>query len=180
VSNTWSTPQTQGDAPSAREGHSAAAIGKCIFVFGGCGSHECYFNDVHILDTCKLQLLLQWCAVRASWFVHRIPLICCLVSATMTWCKAATSGNHPAPRDSHSMSSWNTKLIVLGGEDASNTFLCDIYILDSGKLVVHFVEPSLLLQNLLQKEQVWVKFMFPVFVHCTWGPKPGIKIDWQW
>jgi hypothetical protein len=47
-------------------------------------------------------------------------------------------------------------------------------------LVVHFVEPSLLLQNLLQKEQVWVKFMFPVFVHCTWGPKPGIKIDWQW
>jgi hypothetical protein len=154
VSNTWSTPQTQGDAPSAREGHSAAAIGKCIFVFGGCGSHECYFNDVHILDTCKLQLLLQWCAVRASWFVHRIPLICCLVSATMTWCKAATSGNHPAPRDSHSMSSWNTKLIVLGGEDASNTFLCDIYILDSGKLAVHFVEPSLLLQTLLQEEQV--------------------------
>ncbi|KAH9555526.1 hypothetical protein CY35_08G118200 [Sphagnum magellanicum] len=106
VSNTWSTPQTQGDAPSAREGHSAAAIGKCIYVFGGCGSHECYFNDVHILDT-----------------------------STMTWCKAATSGNHPAPRDSHSMSSWNTKLIVLGGEDASNTFLCDIYILDSETFV---------------------------------------------
>ena len=50
----------------------------------------------------------------------------------MRWVKVSTSGNHPAARDSHSMSSWNNKLIVLGGEDASNSFLSDIYILDTG------------------------------------------------
>jgi hypothetical protein len=31
------------------------------------------------------------------------------------------------------MSSWNNNLIVLGGEDAANSFLSDIYILDTGK-----------------------------------------------
>lgn len=51
----------------------------------------------------------------------------------MTWRKVTTTGNHPAPRDSHSMSSWNNNLIVLGGEDAANSFLSDIYILDTGK-----------------------------------------------
>lgn len=50
----------------------------------------------------------------------------------MTWRKVITTGSHPAPRDSHSMSSWNNNLIVLGGEDAANSFLSDIYILDTG------------------------------------------------
>ncbi|CAM6047345.1 unnamed protein product [Sphagnum compactum] len=110
VTNTWSTPKVQGDAPSAREGHSAALIGTNIYIFGGCGkssddSEESYYNDLYILDT-----------------------------KTFTWAKAATSGTLPSPRDSHSMSSWNNKLFVLGGEDGSNSFLADAYVLDAGTL----------------------------------------------
>jgi hypothetical protein len=64
VTNTWSTPKVQGDAPSAREGHSAALIGTNIYIFGGCGkssddSEESYYNDLYILDTSKPSLSLQ-------------------------------------------------------------------------------------------------------------------------
>lgn len=56
VTNTWSVPQTTGDAPSAREGHSAAVIGTRMYIFGGCGkandgSDDSYFNDLHYLET---------------------------------------------------------------------------------------------------------------------------------
>ncbi|KAG0616185.1 hypothetical protein M758_5G097000 [Ceratodon purpureus] len=113
VSNQWSVPSTTGDAPSAREGHAAAVIGTRMYIFGGCGklndgSDDSYFNDLYYLET---------------------------ASEPMRWVKVSTSGNHPAARDSHSMSSWNNKLIVLGGEDASNSFLSDIYILDTDSFV---------------------------------------------
>lgn len=58
------------------------------------------------------------------------------LSETFTWAKAATSGTLPSPRDSHSMSSWNNKLFVLGGEDGSNSFLADAYVLDAGKRIM--------------------------------------------
>eukprot|EP00250_Pteridium_aquilinum_P005159 c15297_g2_i1 orf=15-2003(+) len=107
TTNTWSKPQVGGDGPAPREGHSAALIGHILFIFGGCGktgdeSEEIYFNDLYMLDTVKLH-----------------------------WTKALTKGTPPAPRDSHTCSAWNTKLIVLGGEDASDSYLADVHILDT-------------------------------------------------
>lgn len=56
----------------------------------------------------------------------------CFRSGTLIWTKAATHGTAPAPRDSHTCSSFKNKFIVLGGEDSSNSYLSDIYILDAG------------------------------------------------
>lgn len=109
-SNNWSSPTTRGEGPAAREGHSAALIGHRLFVFGGCGrspddQEETYFNDLYVLDT-----------------------------STLIWIKAATRGPAPAPRDSHTCSSYKNNFIVLGGEDSSNSYLSDIYILNADTL----------------------------------------------
>lgn len=50
------TPYVKGEGPEAREGHSAALIGKRLFIFGGCGKSfdtpvEEYFDDLYILNT---------------------------------------------------------------------------------------------------------------------------------
>eukprot|EP00249_Psilotum_nudum_P013942 c24589_g1_i1 orf=335-1936(-) len=107
VTNTWSKPETQGEGPAPREGHSAALIGHQLFIFGGCGkssddSEEIYYNDLFILDTARL-----------------------------IWTRATTKGIPPTPRDSHTCSAWNNKLVVLGGEDASDSYLSDVHILDT-------------------------------------------------
>lgn len=54
ASHTWISPSVRGDGPGAREGHSAALIGKRLFIFGGCGkygNHEIYYDDLYILNT---------------------------------------------------------------------------------------------------------------------------------
>ncbi|KAK2989336.1 hypothetical protein RJ640_015047 [Escallonia rubra] len=100
-----------GEGPEAREGHSAALIGKRLFIFGGCGkssnsSDEEYFDDVYILNT-----------------------------ETWVWKCAGTSGTPPAKRDSHTCSSWRNKIIVIGGEDRHDYYLSDVHILDTDTLV---------------------------------------------
>lgn len=54
ASNTWISPSLRGDRPNPREGHSAALIGKRLFIFGGCGKYddtEIYYDDVYVLNT---------------------------------------------------------------------------------------------------------------------------------
>ncbi|OVA14594.1 Kelch repeat type 1 [Macleaya cordata] len=109
--NTWISPSLRGEGPEAREGHSAALIGKRLFIFGGCGkspdhSAEVYYNDLYILDT-----------------------------ETLVWRRAVTSGTPPSARDSHTCSSWKHKIIVIGGEDASDYYLSDVHILDTDSLI---------------------------------------------
>eukprot|EP01018_Ginkgo_biloba_P035302 Gb_19518 [translate_table: standard] len=109
--NTWIQPNLSGEGPAAREGHSAALIDHRLFIFGGCGkaqdeSEEIYYNDLYILDT-----------------------------ITLSWTRAATTGIPPSPRDSHTCSSWKNKIIVLGGEDASDYYLSDVHILDADTLM---------------------------------------------
>ena len=53
ASNTWVSPSLRGDGPEAREGHSAALIGKRLFIFGGCAkveNSEIYYDDLYILN----------------------------------------------------------------------------------------------------------------------------------
>lgn len=58
ASHTWISPSLRGDGPEAREGHSAALVGKRLIIFGGCGksannNDEIYYNDLYILNTGK-------------------------------------------------------------------------------------------------------------------------------
>ncbi|XVE54676.1 hypothetical protein DITRI_Ditri03aG0101200 [Diplodiscus trichospermus] len=108
--HTWICPSVRGEGPEAREGHSAALVGKRLFIFGGCGkssdnNDEIYYNDLYILNT-----------------------------ETYVWKCAATSGNPPSARDSHTCSSWKNKIIVIGGEDGHDYYLSDVHILDADTL----------------------------------------------
>lgn len=56
ASHTWTSPTIRGDGPEAREGHSAAVVGRRLYIFGGCGksadnNNEVYYNDLYILNT---------------------------------------------------------------------------------------------------------------------------------
>lgn len=56
ASHTWIFPSLRGDGPEAREGHSAALVGKRLFIFGGCGksadnNEEIYYSDLYVLNT---------------------------------------------------------------------------------------------------------------------------------
>lgn len=53
-------------------------------------------------------------------------------SENFIWERAVTSGTPPSARDSHTCASWRNKLIVLGGEDASDYYLSDVFVLDTG------------------------------------------------
>jgi N-acetylneuraminic acid mutarotase len=55
-SMTWTRPQTTGDKPSARSGHTLTAIGTKLYLFGGGVWNEDEgwvhkHNDIHVLDT---------------------------------------------------------------------------------------------------------------------------------
>ncbi|CAN4088355.1 unnamed protein product [Withania somnifera] len=106
--NTWISPTLRGDRPSPREGHSAALIGKRLFIFGGCGKFddaELYYDDVYILNT-----------------------------ETFVWKRIVPSGIPPSKRECHSCSSWNGKIIIIGGEDTSKFYQSDVHVLDTDTL----------------------------------------------
>ncbi|KAK4735495.1 hypothetical protein R3W88_009756 [Solanum pinnatisectum] len=107
-SNTWIAPSLRGDPPNPREGHSAALIGKRLFIFGGCGNidgAEIFYDDVYVLNT-----------------------------ETFMWKRIVPSGIPPSKRESHSCSSWNNKIIIIGGEDTSSFYQSDVHILDTDTL----------------------------------------------
>lgn len=118
LSNTWIVPAVNGEGPRAREGHGAALVGKRLFIFGGCGislENQCeeYMNDVYILDT-----------------------------EIFVWKCAKTTGIIPSPRDNHTCSTWRNKIIVIGGEDTSDCYLSDVYMLDSDTLLWERIDTS--------------------------------------
>lgn len=107
-SNTWIAPSLRGDPPNPREGHSAALIGKRLFIFGGCGNidgAEIFYDDVYVLNT-----------------------------ETFMWKHIVPSGIPPSKRESHSCSSWNNKIIIIGGQDTSSFYQSDVHILDTDTL----------------------------------------------
>ncbi|XP_047265784.1 kelch domain-containing protein 3 isoform X1 [Capsicum annuum] len=107
-SNTWISPSLRGDRPNPREGHSAAFIGKRLFIFGGCGKFddaEIFYDDVYVLNT-----------------------------ETLVWKRIVPSGIPPSKRESHSCSSWNSKIIIIGGQDTSNYYQSDVHIFDADTL----------------------------------------------
>ena len=47
---TWEQAYVAGTTPSARSRHSATAVGRNLYVFGG-GDETRVFNDVYVLNT---------------------------------------------------------------------------------------------------------------------------------
>jgi len=64
-----------------------------------------------------------------------VTVLLCCITENLIWERAVTSGTPPSPRDSHTCSTWNKKIIVLGGEDQSDCYLSDVYMLDAGILI---------------------------------------------
>lgn len=63
-------------------------------------------------------------------------IVFCCFSEELIWRHVMTSGNPPSGRDSHTCSSWRNKLIVIGGEDSSDCYLSDVYVLDTGTCLI--------------------------------------------
>ncbi|XP_060206529.1 uncharacterized protein LOC132634270 isoform X3 [Lycium barbarum] len=102
--NAWISPSLRG-GPTPREGHSATLIGERLFIFGGCGKFndtEIYYDDVYVLNT-----------------------------DTLVWKHLAPSGTPPSKRETHACSSWNNKMIIIGGEDTNHNYLSDVHVLDT-------------------------------------------------
>ncbi|CAM9686602.1 kelch domain-containing protein 3 isoform X1 [Lethenteron reissneri] len=83
----WLRPHVSGPVPGARDGHSAAALRKCMYIFGGYEQlADCFSNDVHKMDT-----------------------------TTMTWTLIHALGGLPRWRDFHSATFIGQKMYVFGG-----------------------------------------------------------------
>lgn len=77
ASNTWIAPSLRGDPPNPREGHSAALIGKRLFIFGGCGNidgTEIFYDDVYVLNT-GLSLRMYFIKV-VNGRLHLASMVC--------------------------------------------------------------------------------------------------------
>jgi hypothetical protein len=100
---TWSAPATQGDAPSPRAAHAAAAVGGRMLLFGGRDASG-RTNDTHALDI-----------------------------ATMTWTRAAEGAAAPAKRSFHTLVSLHPHpgAACFGGIGADDAQLDSLDILDA-------------------------------------------------
>ncbi|ONM31636.1 Galactose oxidase/kelch repeat superfamily protein [Zea mays] len=83
---TWSSPEVRGGhAPAPRDSHSAVAVGRRLFVFGGdCGDR--YHGDVDVLDV-----------------------------DTMAWSMFPVKGASPGVRAGHAAMSVGSKVYIIGG-----------------------------------------------------------------
>lgn len=98
----WSSPETQGPAPSPRQGHSAILIGNNLVIHGGfklredqlktCGLYQgtptntSYLSDIRVLDT-----------------------------ETLIWSRLRISGEPPDARYGHTLNISGSDIIMFGG-----------------------------------------------------------------
>ncbi|KFZ50484.1 Rab9 effector protein with kelch motifs, partial [Podiceps cristatus] len=100
---TWESPEVGGIQPLPRTFHtSSAAIGDCLYVFGGGdkGAEPVADQRLHVFDT-----------------------------ATLTWSQPDTRGDPPSPRHGHAVVAVGTKLFIHGGL-AGDVFYNDLFCID--------------------------------------------------
>ncbi|XP_062929464.1 rab9 effector protein with kelch motifs [Mobula hypostoma] len=100
----WRNPAVNGTPPTPRTCHSStAAIGDCLFAFGGGdkGAEPVQDTQLHAFD-----------------------------KATLSWSQIPTEGEPPAPRHGHVMVSVGSKLFIHGGL-AGDKFFNDMYTIDT-------------------------------------------------
>ncbi|EFJ19411.1 hypothetical protein SELMODRAFT_419092, partial [Selaginella moellendorffii] len=137
--------------------HSSTAVKSKLYVFGGTDGTS-PLNDLFVLDTAtntwgKPDVFGDVPALREG---HSASLIgdnlFVFGGYTFVWKKISTTGVSPIPQDSHTCSFYKNCFVVMGGEDAGNAYLNDVYILDTAML---FVVPAEVLEgqvNLLRVE----------------------------
>ncbi|KAF3930195.1 hypothetical protein ABW20_dc0101887 [Dactylellina cionopaga] len=107
--NSWSQLDCIGYIPSPREGHSAALVGDTMYVFGGRSNDGTDLGDLA---------------------AFRIP--------SRRWYTFQNMGPSPSPRSGHSMTTYGSKIIVLGGEPSVQAThpeeLTYVYLLDTAKI----------------------------------------------
>ncbi|NXG49140.1 RABEK protein, partial [Psilopogon haemacephalus] len=100
---TWESPEVSGVQPLPRTFHtSSAAIGDCLYVFGGGdkGAEPVKDQRLHVFDT-----------------------------ATLAWSQPDTDEEPPSPRHGHIMAAVGTKLFIHGGL-AGDIFYNDLFCID--------------------------------------------------
>ncbi|NXS52616.1 RABEK protein, partial [Brachypteracias leptosomus] len=101
---TWESPAVSGEPPLPRTFHSsAAALGGCLYVFGGGekGAEPVRDQRLHVFDT-----------------------------ATLTWSQPETRGDPPSPRHGHTVAALGMKLFIHGGL-AGEIFYSDLFCIDT-------------------------------------------------
>lgn len=113
---TWSKPETTGDRPTARSGHTLTAIGKKLYLFGGgvWNENEGWvhkYNDVYVFDT-----------------------------ETMHWTKPVCTGNVESSTFPISFSVGRYLFIFGGGSKPNHCVTNDLYVLDTASY--HWNSPT--------------------------------------
>ncbi|RVD90109.1 uncharacterized protein DFL_001085 [Arthrobotrys flagrans] len=107
--NSWAQLDCIGYIPSPREGHSAALVGDTMYVFGGRSNDGTDLGDLA---------------------AFRIP--------SRRWYTFQNMGPSPSSRSGHSMTTYGSRVVVLGGEPSVQTNnpeeLAFVYILDTAKI----------------------------------------------
>ncbi|XP_067825817.1 rab9 effector protein with kelch motifs isoform X1 [Heptranchias perlo] len=105
----WRSPAVNGTPPTPRTCHcSTAAIGDCLYVFGGGdkGAEPVQDPQLHAFD-----------------------------KATLSWSQRSTEGRPPAPRHGHVMVAIGSKLFIHGGL-AGDKFFNDMYAIDTAAVIM--------------------------------------------
>eukprot|EP01047_Picozoa_sp_COSAG01_P047120 COSAG01_NODE_4475_length_4988_cov_16.399264_4_plen_279_part_00 len=111
----WEQPPADGTPPLPRAGHTAAAVGSTIYIFGGSGqmahsSGRRFLNDVHALDT-----------------------------RTNEWRRCTCGGAVPPARAGHALVEKAGNMYIVGGADAKSLF-SDVAVLNVNRMEKFAVE----------------------------------------
>jgi len=105
ATNTWNVVSAAGAAPCPRIGHTAAAVGSSIYIFGGRSAKEVgegSMNDIHRFDT-----------------------------ETSAWTPERVQGSTPPARSFHAMTSDSKRYIYLFGGCGEGGRLRDLFVYDT-------------------------------------------------
>ncbi|XP_078255008.1 kelch domain-containing protein 3 isoform X2 [Rhinoraja longicauda] len=124
-SHSWSTPKVHGSIPGARDGHSACALGKSMFIFGGYEQLgiPARWRDFHSATVLGSRMyVFGGRADRFGPFHSNNEIYCNRIEVfdteTNHWLELPAAQFLPEGRRSHSAFAYNSELYIFGGYNA--------------------------------------------------------------
>jgi serine/threonine protein kinase/N-acetylneuraminic acid mutarotase len=167
---TWKPVEIQPNTPTPRQYHTAVAVGKKIYIFGGNDRKSNYFNELYSFDTetrvwekkvpnqrgCKPPVLSRHTAAAHGKKIYFFggqnlenPFLNDTYSVdveTLSWQRLNTTGNIPSIRVSHTSSVVGNKMYVIGGyffkSITHQNAYNDVFCLDLATNVWTMIEPT--------------------------------------